>query len=85
MCSNVVQWSIVTLFILYCPSTSPLSLLQTDHSPLAAELSSRVASHAPRLQDAKTDARLPLPSPQEIDAIKRVAQMLIMLGGQVLG
>lgn len=31
------------------------------------------------------DARLPLPTPQEIDAIRKVAQILAMLGEQVLG
>ncbi|KAF9803459.1 hypothetical protein SFRURICE_005263 [Spodoptera frugiperda] len=31
------------------------------------------------------DARLPLPSPQDLDAIKKVAQILVTLGQQVLG
>lgn len=31
------------------------------------------------------DARLPLPTPQEIDALRKVAQILAMLGEQVLG
>lgn len=50
--------------------------------PLAAvsELSSRLAAHAQR-----EDARLPLPTPQELEAIKKVAQILVTLGAQVLG
>ncbi|XP_028167848.1 uncharacterized protein LOC114358164 isoform X2 [Ostrinia furnacalis] len=50
--------------------------------PLSAVsgLSSRLAAHAQR-----DDARLPLPTPQELEAIKKVAQILVMLGEQVLG
>ncbi|KAL4705446.1 hypothetical protein ACJJTC_012833 [Scirpophaga incertulas] len=43
------------------------------------ELSTRLASHAHAV-----DARLPLPTPQEIDAIKKVAQILVMLGEQII-
>lgn len=31
------------------------------------------------------DARLPLPTPQDIEALRKVAQILAMLGEQVLG
>ncbi|RVE49026.1 hypothetical protein evm_006272 [Chilo suppressalis] len=49
----------------------------SEAHPLASELSSRLAAHA-------QDARLPLPTPQDIEAIKKVAQILVMLGEQVI-
>uniref|UniRef100_A0A2H1VXW2 SFRICE_020429 n=1 Tax=Spodoptera frugiperda TaxID=7108 RepID=A0A2H1VXW2_SPOFR len=57
--------------------------LQPEQRPLSlvSELGSRLGAHPARLQDA----RLPLPSPQDLDAIKKVAQILVTLGQQVLG
>lgn len=48
---------------------------------VVSDLNSRLASHTPRLQ--AQEPRLPLPSLQELEAIKKVAQILIMLGDQV--
>lgn len=55
-------------------------------------LSQRLASHSAAAAAAAAadprsgpETRLPLPSPQELDAIKKVAQILIMLGEQVIG
>ncbi|XP_050354384.1 uncharacterized protein LOC126776127 [Nymphalis io] len=61
-----------------------LSLIQSDHPPLAAELSSRVAAHASRLQEPKQDARLPIPTAQDLEAVRKIAQVLIMLGEQII-
>ncbi|XP_026727409.1 uncharacterized protein LOC113493568 [Trichoplusia ni] len=47
---------------------------------LVSELSSRLGARPARLPEA----RLPLPSPQELDAIKKVAQILVTLGQQVI-
>ncbi|XP_035449789.2 uncharacterized protein LOC118275812 [Spodoptera frugiperda] len=56
--------------------------LQPEQRPLSlvSELGSRLGAHPARLQDA----RLPLPSPQDLDAIKKVAQILVTLGQQVI-
>ncbi|PZC81816.1 hypothetical protein B5X24_HaOG212030 [Helicoverpa armigera] len=63
-------------------SPVPLQPLQADSHPLGlvSELSSRLGAHPARLQDA----RLPLPSPQDLDAIRKVAQILVTLGQQVI-
>ncbi|CAB3236393.1 unnamed protein product [Arctia plantaginis] len=55
---------------------------QSEGHPLTlvSELTSRLGSHPARLQDA----RLSLPTPQDLEAIKKVAQILIMLGQQVI-
>ncbi|CAK1553354.1 unnamed protein product [Leptosia nina] len=52
-------------------------------------LSPRIASagHMSRheaLESRQMDSRLPLPLPQELEAIKKVAQVLVMLGEQVI-
>ncbi|XP_053613954.1 uncharacterized protein LOC128677266 [Plodia interpunctella] len=53
--------------------------------PLAAasELSARLAAHAQHVP-ALPDPRLPIPTPQDIEVIKKVAQILITLGQQVI-
>ncbi|XP_052744128.1 uncharacterized protein LOC112047733 [Bicyclus anynana] len=61
-----------------------LSVIQPDHPPLAAELSSRVAARASRLMQDSGDPRLGFPSMQELAAIKKVAETLIMLGQEVI-
>ncbi|XP_032521248.2 uncharacterized protein LOC116773006 isoform X1 [Danaus plexippus] len=57
-----------------------------EHESLASELSSRVMSRTSRLQDVREarDARFPLPSPQDLEAIRKAAQILIMIGEQVI-
>ncbi|XP_060805340.1 uncharacterized protein LOC132902836 [Amyelois transitella] len=49
----------------------------------AADLSSRLAAHTQHVQNIP-DPRLPVPTPQDIEAIKKVAQILITLGQQVI-
>ncbi|XP_045452996.1 uncharacterized protein LOC123662156 [Melitaea cinxia] len=83
MCTTLVRCLVALLFVLAEVSTSPLSLIQSDHPPLTAELSSRMAAHASRLQESK-DPRLPIPTPQDLEAIRKVAQVLVMLGEQVI-
>ncbi|CAH2258408.1 jg4168 [Pararge aegeria aegeria] len=61
-----------------------LSVIQPDHPPLAAELGSRVVARASRLMQDTGDPRLPFPSLQELAAIKKVAETLIMLGQEVI-
>ncbi|CAD0246665.1 unnamed protein product [Spodoptera exigua] len=62
-----------------CDGPQPL---QPEQRPLSlvSELSSRLGAHPARLQDA----RLPLPSSQDLEAIKKVAQILVTLGQQVI-
>ncbi|XP_045777082.1 uncharacterized protein LOC123875347 [Maniola jurtina] len=77
---------LVLILVLVLPTawSRPL-LLQPDHPPLAAELTSRVAARASRLmQDTAADTRLMIPGLQELAAMKKVAETLIMLGQQVI-
>ncbi|KAI8425472.1 hypothetical protein MSG28_007217 [Choristoneura fumiferana] len=60
-------------------STNELNHDASSH-PSLSELSTRVAPRAPLLKDS----RLPLPGPQDIEAIKKVAQILAMLAEQVI-
>ncbi|KAM3955880.1 uncharacterized protein ACR2FA_010184 [Aphomia sociella] len=56
-----------------------------ENRPLAAvtDLSSRLATHSQHLQ-ARQEPRLPLLTPPDLETIKKVAQILIMLGEQVI-
>ncbi|XP_026490983.2 uncharacterized protein LOC113397054 [Vanessa tameamea] len=84
MYNKLIQSMIVLLSVLCIVSAKPLSILQPDHPPLAAELSSRVAAHTSRLQEPKQDARLPIPTAQDLEAVRKIAQVLVMLGQQVI-
>ncbi|XP_063387292.1 uncharacterized protein LOC134673258 [Cydia fagiglandana] len=86
---RAVQCLLVLVLLLWQASAGPaVSVLGHDpssHPPALAavsELTSRVASKAPRLN--MKDARFPIPGPQDIEAIKKVAQILAMLGEQVI-
>ncbi|CAH2094209.1 unnamed protein product [Euphydryas editha] len=83
MSTTLVRCLVALLFVLTEVLTNPLSIIPPDHPPLTAELSSRVAAHASRLQEPK-DPRLPIPTPQDLEAIRKVAQVLVMLGEQVI-
>ncbi|XP_026761138.1 uncharacterized protein LOC113520072 [Galleria mellonella] len=56
-----------------------------EYRPLAAvsELTSRLATHTQHLQPLQ-EPRLPLPTPPDLETIKKVAQILVMLGEQVI-
>ncbi|KOB69862.1 ABC-type transporter, integral membrane subunit [Operophtera brumata] len=43
----------------------------------------RLVSHSSLLEPRTQDPRLPIPTPQDIEAIKKVAQILVMLGEQL--
>ncbi|XP_061721257.1 uncharacterized protein LOC133528065 isoform X2 [Cydia pomonella] len=86
---RAVQCLLVLVLLLWQASAGPaVSVLGHDpssHPPALAavsELTSRVASKGPRLN--MKDARFPIPGPQDIEAIKKVAQILAMLGEQVI-
>uniref|UniRef100_A0A2A4K413 Uncharacterized protein n=1 Tax=Heliothis virescens TaxID=7102 RepID=A0A2A4K413_HELVI len=83
MVSTVVLCSLLAALVVQAwASPASLQSLQADSHPLSlvSDLSSRLGAHPARLQDA----RLPLPSPQDLDAIRKVAQILVMLGQQVI-
>lgn len=63
------------------------ALHEEGHALPLGALSSRVASRGASAGErgAGGEARLPLPSAQDIDTIRKVAQILVMLGQQVLG
>ncbi|CAH0728195.1 unnamed protein product, partial [Brenthis ino] len=84
MCSKLLQCILLLLPIIPQVWSTPISVLQNDHPPLAAEISSRLSSHAGRLQEPKLDSRLPLPTPQDIETIRRIAEVLVTLGQQVI-
>ncbi|XP_072929529.1 uncharacterized protein [Epargyreus clarus] len=82
------------LLLVAVPSvwSGPLSH-DIDRGPLAAvsdltsavsELNTRVANRASWLQQGDRDPRLALPTTQDLETIKKVAQILITLGEQVI-
>ncbi|XP_034833845.1 uncharacterized protein [Maniola hyperantus] len=84
MLNRFIVLVLIVVLVLPTARTKPL-LLQSDHPPLAAELTSRVAARASRLmQDTGADTRLMVPGLQELAAMKKVAETLIMLGQQVI-
>ncbi|KAG6453222.1 uncharacterized protein LOC115445501 [Manduca sexta] len=76
---------VIFMVILSHALSSPIPYFDSDPlSPLTvvSDLNSRLVSHSKRLQGQ--DARLPLPTPQDLEAIKKVAQILVTLGQQVI-
>ncbi|XP_075982986.1 uncharacterized protein LOC142981164 [Anticarsia gemmatalis] len=59
--------------VAYQPEGLPLTLV--------SDLTSRLAAHPSRLTQ---DSRLQLPGPPDLETIKKVAQILVMLGQQVI-
>ncbi|XP_022818045.1 uncharacterized protein LOC111350639 [Spodoptera litura] len=78
----MLVWCCVVSALLLGPASANPAPLQSEQRPLSlvSELSSRLGALPARLQDA----RLPLPSSQDLDAIKKVAQILVTLGQQVI-
>ncbi|XP_059050830.1 uncharacterized protein LOC131845755, partial [Achroia grisella] len=83
-CSPFLHWLLLLGLILPASVAEPI-YHDGEYHPLAAvsELTSRLASHSQHLQPVQ-EARLPLPTPQDLETIKKVAQILVMLGEQVI-
>ncbi|XP_028043532.1 uncharacterized protein LOC114252997 [Bombyx mandarina] len=84
MSSKEVQWVLLMSVFVHVwgyPTPFREGEPRSPHA-VVSDLNSRLASHTPRLK--AQEPRLPLPSLQELEAIKKVAQILIMLGDQVI-
>ncbi|KAJ8713775.1 hypothetical protein PYW08_007395 [Mythimna loreyi] len=86
---TVALWCLVSGLVVAQTRADPVPLqgLQSDNShplTLVSDLTSRLGTHPSRLQDAARLSLPPLPSSQDLEAIKKVAQILVTLGQQVI-
>ncbi|CAG9789041.1 unnamed protein product [Diatraea saccharalis] len=75
---TVLYLIVVTLLLRTCWCSPTFYHGPEPHTlAVVSELTSRLESRA-------QEARLPIPTPQDIETIKKVAQILIMIGEQVI-